>query len=108
MRKPQRRRLTKADFNRKPEPMPHATLMACPEHATARTVRKVIGQDGTDADNERFVNILACWRCWEINPETSMTRIMDLLDFTADAQAEVVAFIRQDKLNSQKRSGQQK
>lgn len=102
-----RRFLTKADFARKPEPMPHATLRPCHEHAGARTERKVIGKDGTDTDNARFVDIMGCWRCWEINPDTSMTRLMDLFDIPTEDQAEVIAYIRQEKLNAQKRSGKQ-
>ena len=101
----ERRFLTASDFQRKPKPMPHATLTPCPEHATARTERKVIGQDGTDKDNARFVDIMGCWRCWEINPDTSMTRLMDLFDVPAEDQAEVIAYIRQEKLEAQKRSG---
>ena len=101
--KKQRRLLTSADFQRPAQPRPHATVTPCHEHATRQTEQKVIGMDGTAEDNQRFVDIMACWRCWEINPESSMIRLLELFEVPVEDQAEVIAYIREQKIAAQKR-----
>lgn len=98
-----RRRLTPADFQRPPEARPHATVVPCHEHATSRTERKIIGKDGADEDNSRFVDIMACWRCWEMNPESAMLRLLELFEIPLEDQAEIFAYHREQKLAAQQR-----